>query len=766
MSNSAKRFGTIGGVFIPNVLTIFGVILFYREGWMVGNSGLLGAIAIILIANAITFFTALSMSAIVTNIKVRGGGAYYLVSRSLGPEMGGSIGIALFFAQAFSIAFYIIGFTMAMQIFFPTVPVWLLNTITLAALTLLAIFSAEIAIKAQYVIFGLVMIALVSFFTGNLNFDVTPVVFGPFKDAGFWKAFAIFFPAVTGMFAGLSLSGDLKDPHKNIPRGTIAAIGFTLVFYILVAIWFAFNFAPQSMITNEGLMIDSAKFPIIVIIGIAAATISSAIGVLLGAPRTLQALSKDGIVPRFLGKGSGPANEPRIAMIFSIILAEVLLLLGSIDFVAQLLAMFFLATYGIINFIAALEVIIGNPGYRPKLKVHWFFSLLGAIGSFSIMFLIDPIATIVAIVIIMFIYFFITKKGLEKNWGDMRKGIWASIIEIALANYEKYEEHPRNWRPHIAIFENNKNSRELLMDIATQIAGKSGIISNYMFRDEMICDSTEYLKNEQAEVQNYLKEKDYNFIYPEIVLTNKNKNSHLIALQADGIGTFKANTIISDFYLEGKSLEEHFKNLRSYDILKKNIILVKGNTEKYVSEDRIDIWISGFKANISMMILIPVLLARNSEWVTTSIHIRMIVRSDYLREKAEKNIKRLLSSGRVNAEVDVISLGFDDENSEVIQDSQKQHETLKEKMFGSSKIYSRLINFLSNFEHARIDDAEKNHVRDIIIKTSQNARLVVMGVRIPEKGKEVFYAADMRQMLKELPTTILVKGNHNINLFL
>ena len=99
-----RKFGTFAGVFVPNVLTILGVIMFLRTGWVVGQAGLTGALIILGIANLITFLTTLSLSAIATNTKVGGGGAYYLISRSLGLEIGGSIGVPLFLAQAISAA--------------------------------------------------------------------------------------------------------------------------------------------------------------------------------------------------------------------------------------------------------------------------------------------------------------------------------------------------------------------------------------------------------------------------------------------------------------------------------------------------------------------------------------------------------------------------------------------------------------------------------------------------------------------------------------
>ena len=755
-----KRFGTFSGVFLPNVLTIFGVILFYREGWLVGNAGLLGSVCIILLANLITVATALSLSAIVTNIRIRGGGAYYLVSRSLGPEIGGAIGISLFFAQTFSISFYIIGFTKALSMLppFQGISLPLINLGTLLILTLLSIFSAGAAIKAQYVIFLLVMAAIFSFILGNTDFKETPKIFGPFTAGGFWKSFAIFFPAVTGIFAGLSLSGDLKEPNRSLPRGTLLAIGFTLIFYLLIAVVFSFSFPSGKLLSSDTLMQNSAVVPVLVLLGIFAATISSAIGVLLGAPRTLQALARDGIVPGFLGKGSGSADEPRVAMVFSVLLSAALLFGGSIDFVSQLLTMFFLASYGIVNFIAAIEVIIGNPAFRPKFRVHWLISLCGALGSFVIMFMIDKFATVIALLVIALIYFYFTRKNLRKNWGDIRKGFWATVIEFGLSNYHKYEQHPRNFRPHIAIMENNSVSRQPLVEFATLLSGKTGIVSAYVFKKGSLSDP-EPANQELSDFRNMLREQGSGFVFPEIIHIDKDRNAHLTALQADGIGDFKANTIVSDFYTDDRSLEDHFRNLPEYLALNKNVILLKKRPEGHVFDDRVDIWLSGFKANVSMLLLIPFLISRNPDWASARLCLRMVVPTLELKAQALKNLSGILGSARINAEVSVTCLEEGEvelpENDTVPQREKRQ----------KGNVFSRLVGFFKTFETGKYNPKDSERIREIIRKTSADARLVVMGLHLPEKNRINSYASTVRDLTAPLPLTILVKGNQEVNLF-
>ncbi|MEO0565467.1 MAG: amino acid permease, partial [Chloroflexota bacterium] len=226
-NTATARFGTFAGVFTPNILTILGIILFLRMEFVVGQAGLWGALAIVLLANAISLLTGLSLSAVATNMTVRAGGNYYIISRSLGLEIGGAIGIPLFMSQAISVAFYIIGFTEALSTvaFFEGMNAQVISTIVVLLFVVIAFIGADFALRIQFFILAVLMAALVSFFIGGvMSFGaVEAPMFTPnFTDGNtFWTVFAIFFPAVTGIEVGVSLSGDLKDPSKSIPRGTI-----------------------------------------------------------------------------------------------------------------------------------------------------------------------------------------------------------------------------------------------------------------------------------------------------------------------------------------------------------------------------------------------------------------------------------------------------------------------------------------------------------------------------------------------------------------
>ena len=250
-----KKFGTFEGVFTPSILTILGVIMYMRLGWVVGNAGLIGAIVIIIIAHVIAVTTGLSVSSVATDKKIGAGGIYYVLSRSMGIPIGGSIGIALYVGTAFSIALYLIGFSESFNGYFGlgmTINDFrLTGTIALIALTALALISTSVALKAQFIILAAIIISLISIFFGTSEYAPQTVsLFSTGSSVPLEVVFAIFFPAVTGFTAGIAMSGDLKDPNSSIPKGTLLAIGTGLIVYLGLAIFIAYNVNSEVLKTD------------------------------------------------------------------------------------------------------------------------------------------------------------------------------------------------------------------------------------------------------------------------------------------------------------------------------------------------------------------------------------------------------------------------------------------------------------------------------------------------------------------------------------
>lgn len=188
MSNQTKAlktFGTFGGVFTPTLLTILGVIMYLRLGWVVGNAGLLGAWLIIIMSFLITLCTALSMSAITTNIRIGAGGAYAIVSQALGLEVGGSLGIPRYVSQGLAVTMYIFGFREGWLGIFPDHNAFLVDVIVFGVLFTIAYISANLAIKTQFIIMGIIVLSLISIVIAAYEGSMTL----PTSDALSWGSF-------------------------------------------------------------------------------------------------------------------------------------------------------------------------------------------------------------------------------------------------------------------------------------------------------------------------------------------------------------------------------------------------------------------------------------------------------------------------------------------------------------------------------------------------------------------------------------------------
>ncbi|MCB0731006.1 MAG: Na-K-Cl cotransporter [Ignavibacteriae bacterium] len=514
--SSHHKFGTFGGVFTPDVLTILGVIMFLRLGWVVGNAGLLGAILIIVLAKIITICTGLSMSSITTNIKIGAGGPYSIIAKSLGLEAGGSIGIPFYFSQSLSAALYIIGFTEGWLMIFPEHNSVLVSLITAAVLFIISYSGAKHAIRVQYIIFAIIILSVLSFFlTPSAPIDNVTLI-GEFEDADFWHVFAIFFPAVTGIMAGANLSGDLKNPRKSIPKGTLSAIGFTLLIYILMAVFSATYISTDELRTNQMYMVDYAIWGPLVIMGILAATFSSALGSLIGAPRILQALANQQTIPLSnIFEKLSPNHEPRNAIIFTGGIIVVSLILGDLDALATLITLFFLITYGTLNLVVFIQQSMKIISFRPTFKISRIIPFIGAIGSFLMMMLISPIFSLLAISTIVSLYIWLSKKGLKADWGDIRGGMFLVLAEVASRIAARFPRHQVAWKPDLLIpIENPQSSVGSLLFIRS-ITYPSGSIYTFTVTIENVVETKKDL------TQAILPLKSENILVSATVLEDK-----------------------------------------------------------------------------------------------------------------------------------------------------------------------------------------------------------------------------------------------------
>lgn len=451
----SRSFGMFTGVFVPTFLSIIGVILFLRLGYIVGEVGLLGTIIIILLAMSVSITTGLALSSIVSNIRIGAGGAYSIVTKTLGLEIGGSIGIPLYLAQTFSVALYLFGFAEAWTFFFPGHPIHLVAIAVFWVLFLIVFISTKVAVRVQLGVFVLICIALASIFLGGnavgaglgANMRAT-------GEISFWTLFAIFFPAVTGLMSGIGMSGELTNPKKQIPRGVIYSLLVTTLIYIGTAIWLALS-VPRELLLTDTLSIASiAISPSLVMVGILAATFSSGLIMIIAAPRVIQAMGKDfSSLPlsKFFTEKT-EKGEPRNAVLVTGAIVAVAILLGTLDRVAQVLTMFFLITYVMINISVFTEQHLGLRSFRPTFKVPKLIPLYGAVASFVLMFLVNPYAALVALVFIVAVYTVLARVPLEESQGDVRSGLFRSVSEWAAQKTRSLPESTGHiWKPNVLI---------------------------------------------------------------------------------------------------------------------------------------------------------------------------------------------------------------------------------------------------------------------------------------------------------------------------
>jgi len=702
-----KKLGAFLGVFTPSILTILGVILFLRTGWLAGSAGLLPALLIVVLANSITLATAFSISAIATNMHVGSGGAYYILSRSLGLEIGGAIGIPLFLAQTFSVTLYAFGFAESLRFVFPDIPLIPVAAATVIGVSLISAKGADLALKAQLPLLALLILAILSLLgglvgTGNLSLCLSrPSSGGP----SFWEVFAVFFPAVTGIMAGVSLSGDLKNPARDIPRGTIGAVLVGFVVYLIVPIVLSIGADRETLISDPLVWMKISAVPLLVLPGLWGAILSSAIGSILGAPRTLDALIEDGVAPRWMGSGKGGRA---LAVSAGVALAAVLL--GNLNAVAPVLTMFFLTTYGMVNLVAGLEQLSGAPSFRPTLRVAWPVALISALACFSVMFLINRVAGVIAIVAEVLIYTILRKRSLTAAWGDMRYGALMSLARFTLLKLRDLPVAPRNWRPHILLFAGDVERRKDLVRFAAWLNQGRGILTI----SRLLVGSLDQLigraEEEKTRIDEMMREWKM-AAFAEVEVVPSFSDSVIAIAQANGIAGIASNTLMFGWSRKVDRRAAQLRVIHQAALLGKSSLICRVRPRGWREHpSRIDVWWGGLQNNGDMLLLFAYLLSVNDYWRDARIHVHSIANDDDMRNHTRDALDRMLRDSRIHADIE-ISL--------------------------------------------RSEGAD---VASIIQKVSHDADIVFLGLSDPPPGEEREYAIRLETLIGDLPTVILVRN--------
>ncbi|MBN2474958.1 MAG: amino acid permease [Pirellulales bacterium] len=724
-SPGRARFGTFGGVFTPCTLTILGVIMFLRLGQVVGRAGVLQAVAIILLANAITLLTGLSLSAIATNTRVKGGGAYYLISRSLGVEFGGAIGIVFFLAQAIAVSMYVVGFTEACVAAFPA---WAASPRVVATVVNVCVFvcvfiGAGWTVKLQYAILAVMGAALASFFVGALAIASPEALRANVQPAyaeggGFFATFALFFPAVTGIMAGANMSGDLKNPGRMIPLGTLAAIGVTALVYLAMTWVLGASCSREMLLDNNYVVRDTAWWPMVITAGIFAATLSSALSSLMGAPRILQALAKDDVFRwlRVFGRGSGRHGEPRRAIVLTFAISQACVLAGDLDTIAPLITMAFLITYGTLNLATYFESITKNPSYRPRFRYsHWSTALLGGIGCLVVMFLIAPVWAIVSFVVMAVIYRYVSVREIEARWGDVRSGAVFERARRSLLALEEEAYHPKNWRPIVLALSGAGWQRTHLAVFGHWLTAGHGVLTLGQVIQGDVEDLTERRHRQEELVRSFIQEEQLQ-AFPAVVVAPYLSDGIESLVQCHGLGVLRPNTLLLGWPSDPARVEPFGAILRVVAGLRRNIVAVRSSPEPEdpweVPQGTVDVWWRG-KANGPLMLLLAHLLTTDDQWRTRTVRLLRVVPSEAAREETTEHLRHLIETSRIRAVPGVI---------------------VAEDVVGA------------------------------IQQTSRRAAVVVLGFEAPEEGAEEAFFHAMETLVGGLPRVIFVDSAGGIEL--
>lgn len=678
LESTKLKFGT-APVFFTAISTILGAILFLRFGYAVGTLGFWGVIFIILLGHAVTIPTAFAISEIATNKRVEGGGEYFIISRSFGLNIGATIGLALFMSQAISVAFYVIAFTEAFEPFFNWVKEVYGYDLPRQAVSVPAMFvlsalilkkGANLGVKALYVVVAILFFSLILFFLGKTeyssisNFNLWNADFR--NTDNFFIVFAIIFPAFTGMTAGVGLSGDLKNPSKSIPLGTASATLIGMIIYFFIVYKLAGSASSADLVEHQLIMSKIALGGAIIIpLGLAASTISSALGSVMVAPRTLQALSIDKSFPskglnRWLAKGRESDNEPINASLVTCIIAMVFVIMGDVNAVAEIISMFFMLTYGALCLISFLNHFGSSPSYRPSFKSKWLLSLIGFFISIWVMFKINTLYAFSAVVLMSLIYLFINRYHRHRNGLE---SIFLNSLYQLNRNMQVFlqkagKRKVREWRPSAICISKDSFERDTAFKLLNWISYKYGF-GTYLHRIEGYYSKATYGQS-QDELDKLINsfDKIENHVYVDTIISPSYTSAIAQAIQLPGIAGMENNMVIFEFDKENPEkldlIIENYSLARAGNF---DFCILGSSRRKFNYKSNIHVWIkSSDTDNANLMILLSFIIGGHPDWRKADIKIFDICKQEQA-EETRKQLDELVVSGRLpinNSNIEII----------------------------------------------------------------------------------------------------------------
>ncbi len=677
-------FGT-APVFLAAISTILGAILFLRFGYAVGHLGLVGALWVIVLGHMVTIPTSMALAEIATNRRVGVGGEYYIISRSFGLTIGGAIGVALYLSQAISVSFYMVAFAEAFQPVFTWIqsrygfvidPRIVSLPTMLVVLILLLRKGANLGVRALWVVASILAVSLVAFFLGKGPATGAEAAFSftahiPNPDS-FALVFAIVFPAFTGFAAGVGLSGDLKNPRRSIPLGTLSATLAGMVVYVLVVFKLAANSTPAEMAGDQLIMSRIALWGPIIPIGLAAATFSSALGSILIAPRTLQAMARDRILPfrrwnAMLAQGRGPANEPVVATLISGLIALFFVAIGTVDFVAQIISMFFMVTYGAIASISFLEYFSGNLSYRPTFRSRWYLSLLGAVMCFMLMFQMQPFYATLSLLIMWGVYWGLRRRRRgERDLAAILQGVMFQLTRrLQIYLQRSTVGATRDWRPSVVSITRHSLDRLELFDLLRWICQRHGFGQLIQYVEgKLSADSQKYADKmkEKLITQTEIAQAG---IFVEAITAPSYSSALAQVVQLPGVSGLPNNTVLFEFSRDrSEEIEEVLKGAELVAPLGFNVCILRSAGYRFGYRKQIHVWLTKDDLDSApLQIMLAYIIVGHPEWDNAEISLFACYPAADV-DQAHETLNRMITEGRLPiSQPNIRPVTYDNESS-------------------------------------------------------------------------------------------------------
>lgn len=648
--------GTINGVFIPNITMSFGVVLFLRLTIISSHVGLTEMGLIIALSFFLMLLTSLSIATIATNMKVGSGGVYYLITRTLGIEIGGALGFAIYLSQLISICVVVTAFAFLLNAEVPQLPAAAIEAIVILGLTLLVLVVPSWVLKANIIIFGLILAAITSVFLGSdrLLSDAGSAV--PYYDGSltFWQAFALFYPAMTGIESGMAQSGELKNPARAFLVGNISSIVVVALAYGALMLFAHAHIASDILKSDSFALMKYAYSSKFVMLGVYAATIASALGSLKAAPRILQSIAADGVLPNFLATGTGEFKEPLMALVVSAGLSLLILSTTSLDGILPIMTMICLITYGSLNLIASLGDLMNAPSWRPSFRLHWAFSFFGFVLSIAIMLFISLFWTLTGILLVGAVFILLQSQHLTAGFNDFRQSVVFFFSRMTLYRLRIHSKTALTWHPQILVLAKTPSHHLKIAQLANAITERSGILTFSSVVPKKLWSTANHVNETRMALENFF-DKEKIACLVQVYPTHETYDGYVNLINSYGIGAMQPNTIfmqLEDEVLEQPKLADILNSCRD---MGKNLVFFRSAAQKEGRHAQyLNLWWDkNSKPSFSLALSLLALINDAPQWQHAQIQVNALIAHEEAKEPLFAHLQKYAASSRVKMQVNI-----------------------------------------------------------------------------------------------------------------